>query len=88
MANKFADPFLNDSFKVGGKTYLDPKWWGGEPVSEVIGCCALLFQMNYLQITDACFLLLIQLWVTAEKQGLMAACYFWVGSEVLIKGEV
>ena len=26
------------------------------------------------------------IWVTAEKQGLTAACYFWPGSETKIKG--
>ena len=29
-----------------------------------------------------------QLWVTAIKQGLVSACYFWVGSDVPIEGNV
>ncbi|KAL9950873.1 hypothetical protein ACROYT_G043443 [Oculina patagonica] len=57
VANRFRDNTLNDSFRVGGPTFLDPKWWKGEP-----------------------------LWVTAIKQGLVSASYFWVGSEVPIEG--
>ena len=26
------------------------------------------------------------IWVTAESQGMVAACYFWPGSEAAIKG--
>ena len=29
-----------------------------------------------------------QIWTTAVKQGLVSACYFWVGSEVPIEGKI
>ncbi|XP_048584755.1 venom phosphodiesterase isoform X2 [Nematostella vectensis] len=32
VANSFYDPELKDSFRIGGPTYLDPKWWKGEPL--------------------------------------------------------
>ncbi|XP_067027569.1 ectonucleotide pyrophosphatase/phosphodiesterase family member 3-like isoform X2 [Acropora muricata] len=57
VANRFTDKNFNDSFKIGGPSSSNPKWWGGEP-----------------------------LWVTAIKQGLVSACYFWVGSDVPIEG--
>ncbi|KAJ7386453.1 hypothetical protein OS493_008582 [Desmophyllum pertusum] len=57
VANSFKDNVLDDSFRIGGPTSLDPKWWKGEP-----------------------------LWVTAIKQGLVSATYFWPGSEVPIEG--
>ncbi|XP_029184805.2 ectonucleotide pyrophosphatase/phosphodiesterase family member 3-like isoform X1 [Acropora millepora] len=57
VANRFTDKNFNDSFKIGGASSSNPKWWGGEP-----------------------------LWVTAIKQGLVSACYFWVGSDVPIEG--
>ena len=37
MANRFTDSSLNDSFKIGGASSFDPKWWSGEPVSTGLG---------------------------------------------------
>ena len=34
VANRFTDKTLNDSFRIGGPSSSDPKWWGGEPVSK------------------------------------------------------
>ena len=32
------------------------------------------------------FVSLLQVWITAEKQGVIAGIYFWPGSEVEIEG--
>ncbi|XP_057300015.1 ectonucleotide pyrophosphatase/phosphodiesterase family member 3-like [Hydractinia symbiolongicarpus] len=57
VTNTFFDSQLNDTFRIGGATSFEGKWWGGEPI-----------------------------WLTAMKQGLKAACFFWVGSEAPVQG--
>lgn len=32
VANVFFDPVLNETFYIGSKSYLESKWWNGEPV--------------------------------------------------------
>ncbi|KAK7482275.1 hypothetical protein BaRGS_00026518 [Batillaria attramentaria] len=68
--NTMYDPDIGERFSISSDNKSDPRWWGGEPVS-----LGLAFVSR-----------LTVIWITAHKQNVTSASFFWVGSDIQIDG--
>lgn len=79
VGNTMHDPVFNATFSLRTREKLNHRWWGGQPVSLlVLGPGAIL------KIISAAFRSamkeersVLQIWITAEEQGVKAGTFFW-----------
>lgn len=67
------DPVFDATFTLRSREKLNHRWWGGQPVSELrsFSHAHRGGGTNHIQPFVS------QIWITAQKQGVKAATFFW-----------